>query len=322
MRPTAFGIKALTFYLTIIAAYFVSPYTNLFFLLLSFLSTLLLLSLFSTFRNLGRVQGELTGLSPYPAESMARVRLKLTGDQRKRFNIQASLRVAGRRHALGRVEVLQGEAQIDVQLPALSRGAYSIDYLEIHSNYPLGLLRRYRRSDCETKLLVHPRPLDDAGTQQGGGVLDEVIGEVLSNSGDMGPSGVRDYQAGDPLKLIHWRASARRRELVVKELEGHSAPGIELQLDRRCAADKLERCLSLITTLAIHARDGKRPLALHTQGLSQTYGEGHASFAELLAFLAETSSLPTKAPAPPPVAPTVIRLPGRHMDRELQELEA
>ncbi|MHC5064601.1 MAG: DUF58 domain-containing protein [Planctomycetota bacterium] len=321
MRPTAFGIKAVTFYLTIVAAYFVSPYTNLFFLLLSFLSTLLLLSAFSTFRNLGQIQGQLTGLVPYPAGSSETARLQLKGDRRKRFNIRASIKVDGKRHELGKIEILQGEAQIEVQLPALPRGLYAADYLELHSNYPLGLLRRFRQFSVGEKLVVHPEPLSNA-REQNGGVLDEVMGEVASHSGDMGPAGVRDYQAGDPLKLIHWRASARRRELVVKELEGHSAPGIELQLDRRCSEEKLEVCLSLITALAIQAQEGKRPLALHTQGQSQTYGEGHASFNELMCFLAATAALPANAEGPPPVSPTVVRLPGSHLIPEAQELQA
>ena len=43
MRPTALGIKALVFHACITAAFFVSPYTNLFFLLLGFLTVVVLL---------------------------------------------------------------------------------------------------------------------------------------------------------------------------------------------------------------------------------------------------------------------------------------
>ena len=38
MRPTRFGIKSVVFYLVMLGAFFAAPYSNLFFLLLAFLT--------------------------------------------------------------------------------------------------------------------------------------------------------------------------------------------------------------------------------------------------------------------------------------------
>jgi uncharacterized protein (DUF58 family) len=57
--------------------------------------------------------------------------------------------------------------------------------------------------------------------------------------------GVREYRAGDPLRRIHWRTSARRGELVVREFEPPGLRVLALLLDpepaSRAAADQLAR---------------------------------------------------------------------------------
>lgn len=317
MRPTAFGIKALVFYATIITAYFVSPYTNLFFLLLSFLSTLLILGCFSALRNLAEVEARMVGLAPFAAERPQEVRLVVSAKKRVRFHINIELILDGKRHPLGKVEVLRGETETIGLLPELPRGIHSTATLRIHSDYPLGLLRCFRSAAIERSLIVHPRSIEHDRAANGG-IIDEVMGDIANKCGDMGPSGVREYRPGDPPKLIHWKASARLQKLVVKELEGHAAPGIEVQLDRRCDQESLEHSLSLIAALSFRARDAKQPLALHTQESSQTYGEGHQPFAELLTLLAGMTTLEQDAVSPPPVSPTVLRLPGRQARRAPQ----
>src|SRR5947209_17300032 len=43
--------------------------------------------------------------------------------------------------------------------------------------------------------------------------------------------GVRPYVAGDPMRRVHWRATARVGDLVVKEVEDTGAPRLYLALD-------------------------------------------------------------------------------------------
>jgi uncharacterized protein (DUF58 family) len=123
------------------------------------------------------------------------------------------------------------------------------------------------------------------------------------------PSGLREFRDGDELRAVHWRATARRGALVVKEWEGDAARGLEVVLDRRCAAAELEDALSLISALALVARDDKESLTVHTQGTSSTHGGDHAPWDALFRLLATVQAVPDGGPAPPAASPAVLRLP-------------
>ena len=45
------------------------------------------------------------------------------------------------------------------------------------------------------------------------------------------PNDFRAYQQGDPLKRIHWKMSARKRELIVKQFEEPALPDALVMLD-------------------------------------------------------------------------------------------
>ena len=50
--------------------------------------------------------------------------------------------------------------------------------------------------------------------------VDAGLGTMARATEDLGsPADIRKYQSGDPLKRIHWKLSARRRELVVRRYE-------------------------------------------------------------------------------------------------------
>jgi uncharacterized protein (DUF58 family) len=45
------------------------------------------------------------------------------------------------------------------------------------------------------------------------------------------PSDFRNYQQGDPLKRIHWKMSARKREIIVRQFEEPALPDALVMLD-------------------------------------------------------------------------------------------
>ena len=95
----------------------------------------------------------------------------------------------------------------------------SVD-LEIRSGAPLGLVwwRRTVHLSLEQPLEIGPRPLDaDAPTPRSAGPAGSDSRRSIG-AADLVRS-TRDYVSGDPIKLVHWPATARYGELVVKELE-------------------------------------------------------------------------------------------------------
>lgn len=56
---------------------------------------------------------------------------------------------------------------------------------------------------------------------------------------------IRDYRSGDSMRMIHWPATARFNDPVVKEMESPDTPHLVIRLDLSCNADEAERRASL-----------------------------------------------------------------------------
>jgi uncharacterized protein (DUF58 family) len=113
---------------------------------------------------------------------------------------------------------------IEAQAPA--RGVFTNVMVEVLSQAPLGLVgMSYRRmAPLPRAVLVGPAPLasPEAPFPQAGAVPDGD--RVGAASGSQVVRGVRDHHPGDPLRLVHWPATARTGRIVVKELEEPHQP--------------------------------------------------------------------------------------------------
>jgi uncharacterized protein (DUF58 family) len=305
IRPTALGWKAIAFYAALWAAFFAGPYQNLFFLLLVFLAALGGLNLAWTWRNAAGVRGEVAPLPAFPAGTTAALAATLDAGRRTRFELTAVLDLSGRRvdaHA----DVATGRCAAAGEIAPLPRGVHAVRAAWIESAFPLGLARVRRPLAAPREIVVHPAPASIVNAP-GGGLAG--LAAALGASGADQPSGVRDFRMGDEVRDIHWRATARRGRPVVTEWDASVGDGLEVVLDRRAGEAALEEALSLVTALALAARESKERLTVHTQGLSRTFGAGHAPWEDLLRALALADRLPADGPPPPPAATTVLRLP-------------
>jgi uncharacterized protein (DUF58 family) len=117
-------------------------------------------------------------------------------------------------------------------LPAVPRGRYPIEKAVALVEDPFGLERRGRPLGEGTPLVVYPRLTD----------LERLFSETGANARDgrrlllQRPSGfdlhsVRDYVEGDSLRKVHWRSTARRGHLMVKELEDSPRDDVAVILD-------------------------------------------------------------------------------------------
>ena len=309
VRLTRFGTKGAVFYLALLGAFYASPYSNLFFLLLAFLTLQWCLSVVAAPRNLRGLEVEISELKPVPAGLALDVPIKVTADPRPRFQLSVKLRLEGCAAIQGEAECLAGGGQLSLKGPPLRRGCYRIQGASLESPYPFGLLLWKRRLPVAGELLVYPCPRSLIEGRSAADTLDELLERGNSGGEDLQPSGLRDHRDGDDVRLIHWRSSARSGRLVIREWEGGGGQGLEVLLDRRCAPEQLEEALSTLSAMVLLARENKETLALHSQSLSATFGEGHRPWIEALRFLALAQPLDGDGPAPPQVSPAVARLP-------------
>jgi uncharacterized protein (DUF58 family) len=121
-------------------------------------------------------------------------------------------------------------------LPAVPRGRYRFEAVRAVFEDPFALARAEIDLGGESTLLVYPRLVELArifsevggATQAGGRVL-------LRRTAGFDLHSVREYEQGESLRKVHWRTTARRGTLMVKELEDtpHDEVGVLLDADGR-----------------------------------------------------------------------------------------
>lgn len=102
------------------------------------------------------------------------------------------------------------------------RGTKLLEKVTISSSFPINFFVRRRSLPVSASCTVFPSPRVCL-PQDGTGKKDARGEAVATRKGFGGEvAAIRDYTGSDPLKLIHWRLSARQGELKVKELTAPS----------------------------------------------------------------------------------------------------
>jgi uncharacterized protein (DUF58 family) len=100
------------------------------------------------------------------------------------------------------------------------RGRYRLGPLRLATSDPFGFFPMQRDLAPTTNVVVYPMTVDvnrfalPVGILPGGDALRRRTHYVTTNA-----SGVREYAPGDSFSRIHWRSTARRDRLIVKEFE-------------------------------------------------------------------------------------------------------
>jgi uncharacterized protein (DUF58 family) len=128
-------------------------------------------------------------------------------------------------------------------LRAVRRGRYPVERAAVVVEDPFGLERRELRLDEPAPLVVYPRlvELDRLFTESGAHAR-EGRRLLLRRPSGYDLHSVRDYVEGDSLRKVHWRTTARRGHLMVKELEDSPREDVAVVLDawRGCPAGSFD----------------------------------------------------------------------------------
>lgn len=124
------------------------------------------------------------------------------------------------------IEAIPGQAvhQWVYFQPTQQRGVYRWHNLEMRTATPLGLFWCRRGRQAEAKAIVYPTVLPLTSCP----LVDEIGREKSpqfhssrrsQNATEGITRALRPYRWGDPIRLVHWRSSARYGEFRVRELE-------------------------------------------------------------------------------------------------------
>ncbi|HQE93301.1 MAG TPA: DUF58 domain-containing protein [Anaerolineae bacterium] len=210
--------------------------------------------------------------------------------------------------------LIAGEPWIQAELPAngtieLSytvqgkRGTYSFRYLHVMVNEHLGLLCHRGWLEVTGNLMVFPEPLRlerlDIRPLRTRGYAGPIPSRLAGSGTDF--YGVREYQMGDPLRWINWRASARHQyTLFTNEFEMERIADVGLILDARQRNNVVvdhdalfEYAIGATAGLAeTFLNDGNRVgMLVYGRGLEMTYpGYGKVQRERLMQALARAKT--------------------------------
>jgi uncharacterized protein (DUF58 family) len=125
-------------------------------------------------------------------------------------------------------------AEGSIEVVPERRGVLEDVTFELRGSAPLGLVpwRRMQTVRLPHAIDVGPMPIDTELHLRRGRV--SGAGDATTQGfAEDDVRGARAYVPGDPLRLIHWHATARTGELMVKELEAPARAGIAVIVDLR-----------------------------------------------------------------------------------------
>ena len=164
-----------------------------------------------------------------------------------------------------------GEASITYSRHGLNRGIYEDWPGFFYSEGILGLARHTSRARVASELVVYPYYVELSSFPLVDSFLHPQRTPHDHQSKGIGTDyyGVREYQPGDPLRHVHWKSTARRGQLVVKEFEREVGAPLVILIDNhagRCTGNpgssSLDSAARLAASIIRYAHYAGHPISL------------------------------------------------------------
>ena len=164
------------------------------------------------------------------------------------------------------------QAVTNYQLTATRRGKFLLGPPRVRIGDPFGLWEEHRTLPVRSEVLVVPSVVRLAGmpvsTGSRSAAADRAAAGTIGGDPDVG---IRQYRSGDDIRTIHWRASARHDELMVRLEEPVSHGGATVMLDHRVtahrgegAASSLETAVTLAASISLHLLEADHQIRVTT----------------------------------------------------------
>ena len=211
------------------------------------------------------------------------------------------------RSFVGRIQhvpnlVPAGEQEIPMEIIPLRRGHLRLETLIVATVDPFGLCRSVKEITPAQSVLILPKRYSVTDIQLSGARRYQPGGVAFASS--VGDSqefvSMREYQAGDPMRRIHWRSWAKRGKPIVKELQEEFFVRHALVLDtfqQDMYSEVFEEAVSVAASLvcAIETRESLLDLMfVGPEAYSFTSGRGLAQVDKMLEILASVGPCPDK----------------------------
>ena len=226
-------------------------------------------------------------------EGRVELEVRNTGSRRTPTLVVTDAFDGGRRSARFLVAPLApgASSRAAYRIPTERRGRYKVGPLRIAVGDPFGLTRTRRHAAGITEVVVHPRVHNVLAPPEGGG--DDLDYDARNVRGRPEPGGefhtLRDYEHGDDLRRVHWRSTARRGSLMIRQDEARRRAPIVVLLDVRSGSHdraSFETAVEAAASVVAALDRDERPVMLITTTGERLGSSGRRHLASVLDALA------------------------------------
>lgn len=175
------------------------------------------------------------------------------------------------------------KAQLTLYDLTQKRGWHPAGTVTVFSTYPLGLFRAWSPIRFNSKALVYPKPASQEIPFPETGSTKNQQGRFKKGGDEF--YGLQSYQAGDPIKHLHWKAYAKGLGLFTKQYGGESSAEIWLDYGQAPGQSPEER-LSHLCRWVVDAEQAGLSYGFILPGLRLEPGYGPAHYRKCLEALA------------------------------------
>jgi uncharacterized protein (DUF58 family) len=180
------------------------------------------------------------------------------------------------------------------------RGRHRFTGFRISTRFPFGFIRKSRDIESPADVLVYPALVPVPETIIRAGLAEAGRNQTPSRtrSGDF--HGLREFRTGDDPRDVHWRTSARRGRLVVRECEEETGRTVLLVLENPRAlpdaevAKAFEAAVSLAASVALALLKKGLLVGLKTATTYVAPASGPGQASDLLTPLALIQARPSE----------------------------
>jgi uncharacterized protein (DUF58 family) len=165
--------------------------------------------------------------------------------------------------------------------------------LEIEAYSPLGGFVRRWTLRYDSEVWVHPAPARPIRMPELSATKAVGTSAAMRSGQGIDVFGIREWRAGDPSSEIHWRATARRGQIVVREREQPAQTPLTVAAGTCAEGETWEIAVARATATAVSALRSGRAVVL----LDATGANSPSTVLDILDWFAELHSDGDPAPA-------------------------
>ncbi len=262
---------------------------NLMYMIFAMLTSILLLSLIIPYINLRGITASLKFDEPVYARTPALAGVTIVNHKKKfsSYSFRFSIPLIDDKGLY--IEKIDGRSKITKTHRLLfpSRGAYSLMETILSTQFPFIFFYHRKKPQGENTLLVYPEIFE---VKEKIDAVTTAVAEVQRQRSARGEEFfyIREFEYGDDVRNIHWKATAKRGDVMVKEHSLNEPDKITLVLDNISYErdDHFEKAVSFAASMATALLTNGFSIAFITGAESIPVGSGMAHKYKILDLLA------------------------------------